>query len=210
MHTTTIPDETLRHCAVASENNARAVKDALTMVIEARTPDGLTFAATRLRHALVLLASGEESSAHDGSTYQARHDAAKRALEAWDLHKGSLKKVVIRIGSRAFECEQGLALSLGYELPYANDETRTARGGSEKQYGGGKRLTPDQALAVAISEGLSGELAVMRAIAVRTSGMESADSRSALEAAKMHREAANDELRAAQIRSATQKRAAEG
>lgn len=114
----------------------------------------------------------------------------------------------IRIGSTVIPCEVKLAQSAGYGAPYANDDTRTARGGDEHSYGSGVRLTPNQAVAIALSEGHSGELAVMRAIAIRLQGSETADARSAREAAVAHREAAEAELRAEQIRSARQKREA--
>lgn len=201
MNTTTmIPDETIRQCAVVVANGAREVHEALTMVVQARTPDGLAFASIRLRHALVLLA-------HDGGTFQARVAAARQALESWDGHKVPVETVVIRVGSMTIDCEKALAASLGYGAPYANDETRTARGGGERSYGSGLRLSPDQALSVALSEGFSGEAAVMRAIAIRTEGAESNEARLRVEAAKLYRQAAEAELRAEQIRSARQKRA---
>jgi len=118
-----------------------------------------------------------------------------------------MNKINIRIGSAVIECEQGLAISAGYSAPYANDDSQTARGGSEVSYGTGVKLTPDQSVAVALSEGHTGEMAVMRAIAVSRFGAETGESRSARVAAECRQAAAKDELRAEQIRSARLRRA---
>lgn len=117
-----------------------------------------------------------------------------------------MQTVNIRIGSTVIECEAKLAVSAGYAAPYSNDETHTARGGQEIAYGTGQRLTPDQALAIALSEGHGGEMAVMRAIAIRTHGVSTREAQVQLEAANARNAAAQAELRAEQIRNAREKR----
>ena len=77
-------DSVLRYAATAAENHADEVSRALTVYLNAETPEALNFAERRLRATLVTLSEGFEGSAHDGSTFKARVNAAKRGLAAWD------------------------------------------------------------------------------------------------------------------------------
>lgn len=72
-------DAVLVHCSAAADLHACGVAQALRAVLARE--DG---AEARLRDELVVLVSGYESVAHDGSTYGARQAEARAALSAWD------------------------------------------------------------------------------------------------------------------------------
>lgn len=152
-------DAVIRRAAVCAANHAGEVHTALTRYVAAQIPEDHASATEALRIALVAQAAGHEGSAHDGSTYRVRVDAAKAAIAAWD---GPTEETcVIRAGSITVRCALTLATAAGWESPYSNDETRTARL---------PRNFPERLLghlAQALCEGLRGDGAILRVLALR-------------------------------------------
>lgn len=116
----------------------------------------------------------------------------------------SIKIVRIRVGSTTIECEASLAYLAGFSAPYTDDPDNYAR--DEHRYCPGMSIGASTSLAIALSEGRTGEDAVLRAVALRTSGSPSGTAQAEERAAKLRASAAEAELRAEQIRSARQKR----
>lgn len=141
-----------------------------------------------LRVALVAQACGLEACAHDGATGDARRGAAQRALAAWDgvpwdggetadTRESSRHEVIIA-GGVEVRCTHGVARLLG-----AGD-------------------TAERMLVVALSEGLRGQAAAMRAVAL-VDGHRRAESETRLsrEVADAARETAGMELAAERSRT---------
>lgn len=152
-------DAVIRHASECAASHAGEVSTALCQFVAARTMSENAQARDALRVALVAQAAGFEGVAHDGSTYQRRVDAAKAALVAWDGPAD--ETVTIRAGSVAVRCSAMLAKAAGWETPYSTDETRTAR---VPMYGSERLLGH---LAQALGDGLRGDAAIMRVLALR-------------------------------------------
>ena len=100
------------------------------------------------------------------------------------------EKCIIRVGSTDIETTMDLAHHLGYEAPYANDAEHLAREMS------GFLPSRGDLVAVALSEGLTGEAAVLRAIALLNSGSAAT---SAERCARLTLDAADKQLHAARV-----------
>lgn len=74
-------DEVIRQAAIAAKNHASGVARALAAYLA--SGDGVR-EAEALRGECVALTAGFETTAHDGSTYALRQQAAQAALDAWD------------------------------------------------------------------------------------------------------------------------------
>jgi hypothetical protein len=78
-------DTMINQVAVAIKNNAW-IRDALADFVRALDATDRAQSQQRLRRELVMLAAGIEASTHDVPTFEARVQAAKNALAAWDGH----------------------------------------------------------------------------------------------------------------------------
>ena len=152
-------DEVIKQAALAASENASEVRSALTNYVHTQT----TETELALRVALVAQATGHESMSHDGCTYQARKAAAAAAIAAWD-GAGDFKFYVAVGESRLGTNDVALLRLLNFESPYSNDETRTARPMS------GTSNSAIAEIAQALSEGLRGEHALLRALALKRTG----------------------------------------
>lgn len=179
-------DKVIEHAVNADKNHASQVGAALREFLRDTRAQA---ARDDLRAALVAQASGYDGSAHDGATFEARVAAAKAALAAWD---GTDCAYRIVIGSSVLGTNDAAILrELGYETPYSNDETRTARPSS------GFRNAAVAEICQALSEGLTGEAALLRAIAILRDG------RRGPQAAHAEKEAADKRLHAARVERQT-------
>ncbi len=141
-------DSVIKFAVVAADNNATEVRYALSAYIQNQTD------STRdgLRLALVAQASGFENGSHDGSTFEARKQAASDALKAWNGSEDTHTSIIV--GSRQIRCERELAKKIGW----------TSSGWDCGSVGDSGL----KCLAQALSNGLDGEMAVLRAIAIHT------------------------------------------
>ena len=98
----------------------------------------------------------------------------------------------VQIGSIREEISADLLGLLGFDCPYSNDETNTARSGSFARYG-------DRLLSEAYAAGLRGDDAALEAIQL----MESRRAAQAIETARQ-------KVAEIELKAATERRAAEG
>ncbi len=181
-------DAVIRHATECAANHSLAVHSALNLYVS----DPINNAES-LRVALVSLAAGYEATAHDGSTYTQRVDAARAAVAAWD---GPVEKTcTIRAGSVSVRCSLSLAIAAGWHAPYSDDVTRTAR--SPDHY-------PERLLGLlgqALDEGRRGDAAIMRVLTLRN------QERAATDAQNAAKEVAHNEAKAAGMRLAAEREA---
>jgi hypothetical protein len=185
-------DGVITEAAKCADAQGREVREALTAYVQAATKADEQFAEQRLRVALVAQSVGHESSAHDGATARARVEHATRALEAWDGRKweeGPPKMVTIRLGATVLRGSALLASKLGWTTYAGSDE------GQVTGQGDGHIAE----LAEALSEGLSGDRALLRAIALTNQRGEQAN------ADRRHAEIAAAEEKAAGMRLAAER-----
>jgi hypothetical protein len=148
-------DEVIRQCALCSKNHGRDVDATLSDFVGKPSLE----TQTALRVALVAQAAGYERSSHDGSTFEARRDAAEAALLAWDGPPPAFTITVgaVEIGTSDAE----LLRKLGYDTSCVDASgTRFARPMS------GYFNAAISEIATALSEGLRGEPALFRAVAL--------------------------------------------
>lgn len=174
-------DKVIEHTIAAIEAKASEVRDAFNRYVAAENPAQLTFARAQLRRALLALANGHEWVAHDGATRPKRVTAARAALAAWDGETGETTEP--SPGGRHVEIA-GRRLAVPRELV------------STLYWGVGDSLSESdtRALCTALSEGLEGVPALLRAIAIAHQSREAHNARTAqqklaelqFETAKMH------------------------
>jgi len=176
-------DQVIQHATEAVDASSNEVRRALGLVVQAETLAERANAAEALRIALVAQASGFECGAHDGATFVARKAAAKAALAAWDESRTG--EYVIEVGSTRITTTRELWDQLC--------EYHTRRGLSEEGV---------RAVAAALAEGLIGEAAVLRAVAIAAGRKaERQAQHAALEVAKLEAKAADDHARAAYLQA---------
>lgn len=177
-------DAVIRHCVDAEKNNASIVGKALDNYLKAETSMARSFAEQHLRDALVAQSVGHDGYCGNGATVEARVKAAVAALEAWDgpatPELAADQCVVLIPGLRLPEaCSRQLAQAAGFEV----------RGGVALS--GLRDRDVNRAFAIALSEGLRGNAALVRAIAVREQYAEASAARCSAEiVAEKGREAA--------------------
>jgi hypothetical protein len=145
-------DGVLRACVQCSEAGGIGVRDALGGYVTARTTEEAAFAEWRLRMAIVAQALGHEiAPSDDGARHIARIEAAERAMRAWDGPSDAF--CYVPMGGRRVRVSSDLARRLGW-VAFAN--------------GGGKWHTGElpETIAIAMSERLTGDDALLRAIAI--------------------------------------------
>lgn len=179
-------EEVIRQATIAAANHAAQVAHHLSVYVQ--TPDAANGRA--LHTALMALANGYEPTAHDGATLAARIAAAKAALVAWD---GSDEETVMLPVGGGVRCLRTTAWALGYEVSISS---ATGQATAYPPHGG----DAGRAVAAAMSEGLRGEAAALRAVAIRAAAEESIDAtqraRARLATANLEREAAGMKLAA--------------
>lgn len=148
-------DSVIRFATIAAQNNSDIVRDALRYLVYGQHQDQVRHAECKLRDALVAQASGFETNAHDGGTFDARVQAAKDALAAWD----GPARLTIAMGSVIVRCSKDLVYKAGFAtsidvngVEYAH-ESITGSAVAE--------------LATALSEGFTDDTAMLRAIALQ-------------------------------------------
>lgn len=182
-------DEVVAACAVAIRNHAHEIDAAFRSWLSA--PSEAT--EWGLRTALVLQSLGAERTAHDGSTLDARIDAAKRALAAWD----GPTDCEIRLNGTVVRCAKGTAIAAEWQVSnsgaacYATDTRSMSH-------------EPTRALFAALARGMRGEAAVRLSIDLmrESHALQIADqtARRAVEAAEAQKAAAAMTLAAERAR----------
>ena len=174
-------DEVIRQAAACAEAHGGEIRVVLRAYLSAATPADLRFEEQRLRSALVAQAAGYESSAHDGATYPARQLAARHALIAWD---GPVEELAtIHLGAVRVRGSRDLIRRLGWSI-YPDIDTGALIVQEQSHAADGE-------LAQALSEGLDGDRAMLRALALRT------ERRAAVDADRRKAEIAHEESKAA-------------
>jgi hypothetical protein len=182
MNTMCDREEVLRLAIACAEAHGVQVRKALADYVAGNTPA----AEDNLRTALLAQAQGFEATAADGATFAARVEAAKGALNAWDGDTAA--RCVIEVGARRLRCSRKLATLIGCTV-YEDGATRTEARHSLA------------ALAQALTEGLDGEAAALRAVALLDAGIRE----SVL--AQSREKVAKDEANAAGMRLAAEREA---
>lgn len=196
MNTMIDRDGVVRAVVDCIDNHAsKAVRDAFAAWSTADEPAKRAFAEEQLRAALVAQAAGHDGYCGNGSTGAARQAAAKAALTAWD----GPTDVVIVLGGVEVRCSKESALAAGWDHPYANSDVMRDEGHHRLNH---DPRHPKHALYQALSEGLRGEAAVRRAIAIRQVDPNVA---ARITAAQMERDAAAENAKAAGMRLAAER-----
>jgi hypothetical protein len=166
-------DEVIRQAALCADNHGTQVDHALSSYVADHNDSN----REALRLALVAQAAGHESMSHDGSTLNARRLAATAALAAWD---GPAPEFAITVGAVQIGTSDAALLSqLGYETSCDSTGKRYA------QPMVGSRNAAIVEIATALSEGLRGEPALFRALALLRLRAPKADGRSAAHETKL-------------------------
>jgi hypothetical protein len=201
MSTMTDRDKVISESAQCAAANSSEVGAALNRYVTASTRDEAAFAEGRLRVALVAQSAGHEIGAHDGSTLRARVEHACRALEAWDgrsMNAAPPKMAVIDLGATVVRGSYELAKILGWSC-YV--DSLDAKRHLEPAHADGFGQGHVREIAQALSEGLSGDAALLRAIAIVRLSSEQADvDRRRAEISATEERAANAALAAARTR----------
>lgn len=160
-------DRVLSEAAQCAAANGNEVGAALSAYVAAATQVETKHAEHRLRVALVTQSAGHEATSHDGATYRARIEHATAALEAWDGRKWGApppEQVTIPLGSVVVKCSKDLASKLGWTTYTGETVAHLDARGSED-----RRIA---ALGQALHEGLVGDEAALRALAIITGQVE--------------------------------------
>lgn len=159
MSTMVDKDKVISEAAQCAQAHGEEVHAALTAYVGATSREDERWAEAILRKALVAQSVGVEPVAGNGGTHRARVDAACRALEAWDgrsMNEAPPRLANIRLGATVIRGSVAIMARLGWEV-YTD-----AADAHEVGTGAGNV----RELAEALSEGLSGDAALLRALAI--------------------------------------------